>query len=189
MSSINWAPERIKISKVSCPLGGSTHDGKAGKQIAILLGHEFALLPNTAMIHCIFSFFPKANGSWKGRWGTPCSQPACPWCPGRPGEIGNLHPFWWGPLCCHTFQQVSLPLGSAAVQTSQGPVLPDPCAYLVSVKSGFPHCLRLGICGENVDSLKFLRRILHGSCCVRKLALDPATDSKQQELTLLTCIQ
>ena len=25
------APERIKISKVSCPLGGSTGDGKAGQ--------------------------------------------------------------------------------------------------------------------------------------------------------------
>lgn len=133
------------------------------------------------MIRSIFPFFPKANGSREGRWGTPCSQPACPRCPGWwPGETDNLHPFWWGPLCCHTFQQVSSHLGSAALRTSQGPVLPDTCAYLVSVKSSFQHWLRLGLWGENVESLKFSIRIVLCSWYVRKLSLGTAANSKHR---------
>lgn len=54
------------------------------------------------------------------------------------------------------------------VQASQRP-LPDTCAYLVLGKSSFQHWLRLGIRTQNVESFKFLIRILCCSWYVRKL--------------------
>lgn len=91
MSPLSGVPERTQIQGF-LPTWWQHWWWKSSKAATMMLGLD-PLLPDTAIIRGIFPFPPKAHGSWEGRWGTPRSQPACTRCSGRPGEIGDLHPF------------------------------------------------------------------------------------------------